>query len=447
MKGVLEAVGRVARILWSSWMSRVIIALLVILVLLWGCTYWLVREVITEFTLEPAETAEEWRQRASSVFHVLAPQWTPDGNHVIFTRLREQHPVWYEGGIYIVASDGSRLRKMAENRYWPSLSPDGSRIVYSTTREQRVLPFYLETSTLDGSDEHRITFETQRSSDVSPVWSPSGERIAFSRSNLGIYTIAADGSGLRRLFRPRLEARGDEATDSLRAGPVWSPDGQTLAFLVEEHRRSVGPRNVLYTIGADGSGLTQAFATIVGTVVYENYENKGAFRIDLVDALAWSPDSLRLAFIRHTRPDDTDLAPGDSGLRTTLHTINDDGSELRTVAELTHHFGGSSNLSWSPDGASILFVGARVYVAEADGSGHRPVADGRYASWSPDGSRIAVVNARDSASDYGRPTPIPPSPRPPPPPPPLFTIAPDGSDLRALVTIDEEGTLSAAGGR
>ena len=463
MKRAWEVAGGAARILWSSWTSRIIIALLVILVLLMGCTYWLVREVTTNFSWHAHDTGAEWMEEASTVLHFLAPQWTPDGSQVMFTKLGKWYPAWYEGGIYVVESDGSRLRKIGDSRYWPSLSPDGSRIVYSTTREQRVLPFFLETSNLDGSDQSRVRYATHASSDVSPAWSPDGKHVAFSRSDSGIHTVAEDGSGLRRLFRFSSKRLGDEATDYLLAGPVWSPDGQTVAFIVEEHKETIGPRNVLYAIGADGSALTQVFATIAGKVVYDNHENRGAFRLDVADALSWSPDGLRLAFLRHTRPDDTDIASGEDS-RTTLHTVNTEGSDLRTVAELPYS-GVSTSLSWSPDGASILFAGDRgfiggdrVHVAQADGSGHRWVADGRYASWSPDGSRIAAVSARDSASGYGRPTatPLPPGstpgstpaaqPPPPPPPPLLFTVAPDGSDLRALVTINEEGTLSAAAG-
>ena len=468
MKRVWDVGGGAVRILWSSWTSRIITALLVILVLFMGCTYWLVREVTTNFSWHAGDTGANWLDEASTVRHFLAPEWTPDGNQVMFPKVGERYPAWSEGGIYIVESDGSHLRKIADGRYWPSLSPDGSRIVYSTTREQRVLPFYLETSKLDGSDQSRVRYATHASSDVSPAWSPDGDRVAFSRSGSGIHTVAEDGSGLRRLFRFSSKRLGDEATDYLLAGPVWSPDGQTLAFIVEEYKEPIGPRNVprnvLYAIGADGSGLTQVFATIAETVVYENHENRGAFRLDVADALSWSPDGLRLAFLRHTRPDDTDISSSEDS-RTTLHTINAEGSDLRTVAEVPY-FSASASLSWSPDGASILFSGDsgfigrdRVHVAQADGSGHRRVADGRYASWSPDGSRIAVLSARDPVSGYSRPTatPLPPGSTPgsaaaadlppPPPPPPLFTVAPDGSDLRALVTISEEGTLSAAAGQ
>src|SRR5437763_16292309 len=46
----------------------------------------------------------------------------------------------------------------------------------------------------DGSGEHRLTFGLLTRA---PVWSPSGDRIAFtviSNGNADIYTVASDGS-------------------------------------------------------------------------------------------------------------------------------------------------------------------------------------------------------------------------------------------------------------
>jgi Tol biopolymer transport system component len=55
---------------------------------------------------------------------------------------------------------------------------------------------------------------------VSPAFSPSGTRIAFTRLGSGIFAINVDGTGLRRLT--------SNGRDSY---PVWSPGGKGIAFI------------------------------------------------------------------------------------------------------------------------------------------------------------------------------------------------------------------------
>jgi dipeptidyl aminopeptidase/acylaminoacyl peptidase len=55
---------------------------------------------------------------------------------------------------------------------------------------------------------------------VSPSFSPSGTRIAFTRLGSGIFAMNLDGSGLRRL-----------TSNSRDSYPVWSPDGKRIAFI------------------------------------------------------------------------------------------------------------------------------------------------------------------------------------------------------------------------
>lgn len=55
---------------------------------------------------------------------------------------------------------------------------------------------------------------------TAPAFSPNGKRVAFARLGTGIFVMNVDGSGLRRLT--------SGATDVF---PVWSPDGARIAFL------------------------------------------------------------------------------------------------------------------------------------------------------------------------------------------------------------------------
>jgi Tol biopolymer transport system component len=65
-----------------------------------------------------------------------------------------------------------------------------------------------------------------------------------------IAVINADGTGLRRLTR----------TAALETHPVWSPNGRRIAFTSDRHAKGrgsepLGPAFELYTMRADGTGI------------------------------------------------------------------------------------------------------------------------------------------------------------------------------------------------
>ena len=82
--------------------------------------------------------------------------------------------------------------------------------------------------------------------DQTPVWSPDGERIAFvSGGNLNsdIYVMNADGSGITRLTHNKADDLSDWSLS-----PAWSPDGERIAFYSGRD---------IYVMNADGSGITR----------------------------------------------------------------------------------------------------------------------------------------------------------------------------------------------
>ena len=101
----------------------------------------------------------------------------------------------------------------------PRLSPDGRRVAVSIEEHETQIWLHdLSRETLT-----RLTFEGN--SNVNPVWTPDGKRIAFQSSKEGpfnIYWQLADGSGgLERLT----------TSEYFQAPHSWSPDGQLLAFI------------------------------------------------------------------------------------------------------------------------------------------------------------------------------------------------------------------------
>lgn len=72
-----------------------------------------------------------------------------------------------------------------------------------------------------------------------PAISPDGKEIAFVRSGVGIFTMNANGGGLRRL-----------TTNGRDSYPAWSPDGRDIAFV-----RPRGPVWRVYVVPAEGGRL------------------------------------------------------------------------------------------------------------------------------------------------------------------------------------------------
>jgi TolB protein len=92
----------------------------------------------------------------------------------------------------------------------------------------------------DGSGQNRISFGKGRYS--TPVWSPDGEHIAFTKQAGGKFAIGVmkpDGSGERILT----EGYHNE-------GPTWAPNGRVLMFFRDSGGESGGPQ--LYSVDITG---------------------------------------------------------------------------------------------------------------------------------------------------------------------------------------------------
>lgn len=109
----------------------------------------------------------------------------------------------------------------------------GSRIVFPGTAEgSNVTQLFA----VDPSGSNLKQLTTGSYPALYPAFSPSGARIAFARFGIGIFTIARDGSGLRRL-----------TTNGRDSYPTWSPNGKTVAFV-----RPVGPAWKIFLVPAQG---------------------------------------------------------------------------------------------------------------------------------------------------------------------------------------------------
>ena len=118
---------------------------------------------------------------------------------VVFDSDRDGLPEIYI--LDVVSREVTRLTRRqdaGESSRFPDFAPGGDRIVFVSSNEQGAGHLFLVDS--DGGNLHQLTSE-EAIYEI-PTWSPSGEWIAFVKSQQGawgLYRIRPDGSDLERL--------------------------------------------------------------------------------------------------------------------------------------------------------------------------------------------------------------------------------------------------------
>ena len=244
--------------------------------------------------------------------------------------------------------------------------------------------------------------------------SPDGARIAYT-----VVTSDQPGRPQRQLFvMTVVDGRSVRLGGSEPASaPEWSPDGRLVAF-----KGTVDGRKGLAVSRPDGSGL-RFLAEVTGTNSPLTFEGR---------AIAWSPDSKRIAFVSTTPGPETALAGGDPVVITRylykpdaeegLTRFNDNrrrhifivDAEGGTPRQLTTGDFEEHSIDFSPDGREIAFVSNReadpdlfynpdLFVLRVeDGSVRRLTAteSAEYQPrWSPDGRSIAFLGTRRGLTD------------------------------------------------
>ncbi|MCZ6915532.1 MAG: prolyl oligopeptidase family serine peptidase [Gemmatimonadetes bacterium] len=146
----------------------------------------------------------------------------------------------------------------------PAPSPDGRTLAYLAHVRAGTQIFLLD---LDQATSWPRPLAPASDGERSPVWSPDGRSLAFSRGG-DIWIRTLDGGSPRRLI--------EDAYAGGNRSPVWSPDGGRIAFLTSKSGYAqVGVADV-----------TTGSVTPITRVPREH------------SALSWSPDGRWVAFVQ-----------------------------------------------------------------------------------------------------------------------------------------------------
>lgn len=255
------------------------------------------------------------------------------------------------GSTYTARPDGSDLRLIASNAFYPAWAPSHQALAVVDGQNPGGALSYVDPS---GARRPLTTApDASGEGDSRPTWSPDGLRLAFGRVDFqgvggysSIWVINKDGQNARQI----------SVAGCFSADPTWSPIGTHIAFWSSRDHCTSGDIGSyeLYVMRSDGTEVRK-----LGTAT-----NSGA--------PVFSPDGSKIAFASDR---DGDFE---------IFVMNADGSNQESI---TTFAGEDTDPTWSPDGSRIAFRSARngggVFTMKADGTDVRLVAPGAiHPSWS-----------------------------------------------------------------
>src|SRR5271166_1066771 len=322
------------------------------------------------------------RQVTSGETSYISPDIS-SGGAVLVSRMKLQTDIWkfpVDGRPADNVNRAVRVTRQTGEVLTPTASPDDKEVAFLSDSGGHANLWVVNT---ESGARRQITDERDPKVAIGvPVWSPDGNTIAFvsSRGNqgltFGVWLVDSDGSNLRNLVNPGL-------------GPAWSPDGLWLYYST----RGAAAATVLKKVRVDGGPAvtvrTEPLRNVIGlygTTLYYTFERPlvdGAPEFDIRVATPEDAPFRVLARIPASRvPIWQIVNPALSrdgkwmaqaltdGLTTNIWLLSTATGEWRQITDFSERATFiARRVSWSSDGRSI-------FAAVAEGNSDIIVLEG-----------------------------------------------------------------------
>ena len=243
-------------------------------------------------------------------------------------------------------------RQTVRKRYWPLI-------------EDRELPDLVSKN---------LTEKSRYSHNIKPVWSPSGDIIAYVTGNEGFLEIvlmsAKTGERIERVTKRFFREKYEEIrTDFGGFGRslAWAPDGDRIAFIAKYH-----DANYLLEVNILTEELTQYFELHFDNVTSPDYDGsgerivfsalkEGQTDLYVIELLTGEVDRLTFDPFNDTHPSwhprtGEIIYASERGAKNRLVLINLNQGIERVLTDGTYN---AISPTWTPEGKSILFCSDR----------------------------------------------------------------------------------------